>query len=202
MLLGPTNHQPRREHGQVLPDIRATKLIGVGVIVLALVVVALAYFKPNPLPRTTVRAYFGDASGIGVVGQQVRAAGVPVGEISDVQRVGDRALVTMKLDGGAPWCRRNVFANWAGWCAPSGANSISRHGNRAATDLRGDDRHAKPPRGPCPYLCRGAGAGARARRSADLRGRLHRQHGGNVAPRFSRLCGGGQWDGPRIDGLA
>src|SRR5206468_2464643 len=110
MLLGPSNHQPRREHGQSLPDPRATKLIGAAVIVLALAIVAVAYFKPNPLPRTTVRAVFSDASGIGVVGQQVRAAGVPVGEISDVARDGDSAVVTMKLDGDAPEVHRDATA--------------------------------------------------------------------------------------------
>jgi phospholipid/cholesterol/gamma-HCH transport system substrate-binding protein len=111
VLLGdPANHEPRREHGQSLPDPRTTKLIGVAVVVLALAVVAVAYFKPNPLPRTTVKAVFSDASGIGVVGQQVRAAGVPVGEISDVHRSGDSAVVTMKLDGGAPEVHRDASA--------------------------------------------------------------------------------------------
>ncbi|MDX6606676.1 MAG: phospholipid/cholesterol/gamma-HCH transport system substrate-binding protein [Solirubrobacterales bacterium] len=110
LLGGSTNHQPRREHGQSLPDPRVTKLIGAAVVALAVAIVAVAYFKPNPLPRTTVKAVFSDASGIGVVGQQVRAAGVPVGEISDVQRSGDSAVVTMKLDGGAPEVHRDATA--------------------------------------------------------------------------------------------
>src|SRR3954453_21388241 len=128
MLLGdPANQRPRREHGQSLPNPpapprpprgpgrgppnpRATKLIGLAVVGLAVLVVAVAYFKPNPLPRTTVKAMFSDASGIGVVGHQVRAAGVPVGEISDVERSGDSAVVTMKLDGDAPQVHRDATA--------------------------------------------------------------------------------------------
>jgi virulence factor Mce-like protein len=110
VLLGGTDNQPRREHGQSLPGPRATKLIGLAVVAGALLVVALAYFKPNPLPRTTVKAVFSDASGIGVVGHQVRAAGVPVGEISDVERSGDSAVVTMKLDGDAPEVHRDATA--------------------------------------------------------------------------------------------
>jgi virulence factor Mce-like protein len=111
VLLGdPPNQRPRREHGQSLPHPRATKLIGFGVVGLAMLVVAVAYFKPDPLPRTTVKAVFSDASGIGVVGHQVRAAGVPVGEISDVERSGDSAVVTMKLNGDAPEVNRDATA--------------------------------------------------------------------------------------------
>jgi virulence factor Mce-like protein len=110
LLGGPTNQQPRREHGQSLPGTQATKLIGLGVLALALLVVAVAYFKPDPLGGTTVKAVFSDASGIGVVGHQVRAAGVPVGEISDVERSGDSAVVTMKLDGNAPEVHRDATA--------------------------------------------------------------------------------------------
>jgi phospholipid/cholesterol/gamma-HCH transport system substrate-binding protein len=80
------------------------------VFALAVLIVAVAYFKPNPLPKTTVKAVFSDASGIGVVGHQVRAAGVPVGEISDVERSGDSAVVTMKLDGDAPEVHRDATA--------------------------------------------------------------------------------------------
>jgi phospholipid/cholesterol/gamma-HCH transport system substrate-binding protein len=110
LLGGQESHQPRREHGQSLPGARATKLIGLAVVVLSVLIVALAYFKPNPFPGTKVRAIFSDASGIGVVGHQVRAAGVPVGEISDVERSGDSAVVTMELNGDAPEVHRDATA--------------------------------------------------------------------------------------------
>lgn len=85
---------------------RLTKRISVGdrvlgaiLIATAFAVVAIAYSGFNPFDdSTTVRAEFRDASGIGVVGQDVRIAGVPAGRITDVERSGDNAVVTMKLD--------------------------------------------------------------------------------------------------------
>src|SRR5262245_35282500 len=65
----------------------------------ACAVVLFAYAGPNPFDdRGTVRAEVAAASGVGVVGQDVRVAGVPVGEITDVERDGDHAVVTMKVE--------------------------------------------------------------------------------------------------------
>jgi phospholipid/cholesterol/gamma-HCH transport system substrate-binding protein len=75
------------------------RALGALIVAAAVGVVLLAYAGPNPFDdRQTVRAEFADASGVGVVGQDVRVAGVPVGEITDVERSGDIAVVTMRVD--------------------------------------------------------------------------------------------------------
>lgn len=87
------------------------RLVGVVMALVTAVVLALAYFKPNPLRQTqTVRAAFADASGIGVVGADVRMAGTPVGKITGTERVGDHAVVTMELDGSAGRISRDARA--------------------------------------------------------------------------------------------
>ncbi|MDX6582784.1 MAG: phospholipid/cholesterol/gamma-HCH transport system substrate-binding protein [Solirubrobacterales bacterium] len=78
------------------------RALGAAILATAVAAVLIAYTGLNPFDgRQTVRAEFADASGIGVVGQDVRMAGVPVGEITGVERDGDAALVTMKIDGDA-----------------------------------------------------------------------------------------------------
>lgn len=90
-----TGRRPERRPAQL-------RLTGALVVLVVVTGLALAYFKPNPLANTnTVRATFADASGIGVVGADVRMAGTPVGKITDVQREGDHAIVTMELDDSA-----------------------------------------------------------------------------------------------------
>lgn len=75
------------------------RALGAVIVAVAAGAVLFAYAGPDPFDdRETVRAEFADASGIGVVGQDVRVAGVPVGEITDVERSGDVAVVTMKVD--------------------------------------------------------------------------------------------------------
>jgi phospholipid/cholesterol/gamma-HCH transport system substrate-binding protein len=78
-------------------------------IAVAIGVIAYSGFDPFD-DSTTVRAEFRDASGIGVVGQDVRIAGVPVGRITGVDRSGDDAVVTMKLDANAGPVRDDATA--------------------------------------------------------------------------------------------
>jgi virulence factor Mce-like protein len=69
------------------------------VVLALLAVIALGVIKPDPFASyRIVRAQFADASGIGVVGADVRMAGTKVGEIAGVERTGDRALLTLHLD--------------------------------------------------------------------------------------------------------
>ena len=75
------------------------RALGAGIAALGALLLGLALLAPSPFDdRETVRAEFADASGIGVVGQAVRVAGVPVGEITGVERSGSNAVVEMKLD--------------------------------------------------------------------------------------------------------
>jgi len=86
-------------------------LIGGLVVLVTVAGLVLAYLKPNPFNHTiTVRAAFADASGIGVVGADVRMAGTPVGKITGVDRVGDHAVVTMQLDDSAGRIARDATA--------------------------------------------------------------------------------------------
>ncbi|MHB8657647.1 MAG: MlaD family protein [Solirubrobacteraceae bacterium] len=79
--------------------VRATRTLGLLVIVLGLAGVVLAYTKPSLFSTPpTMRAMFTDVSGLGVTGRDVRVAGAPVGQITHVERVGDKALLTLSLD--------------------------------------------------------------------------------------------------------
>lgn len=82
-----------------LRPIGRRRATGVLVLVVVSVLLLLAYLRPNPFADTqTVRAVFDDAAGLGVVGGEVRMAGVPVGRIAEVRRVGDDALIELELE--------------------------------------------------------------------------------------------------------
>jgi virulence factor Mce-like protein len=88
--------RPRRPRGRSRGFRRVVGAVLIATVALGL---SLAYLKPDPFSHdVTVRAAFADASGIGVVGQDVRMAGVPVGKITGTTLEGDHALVTMQLD--------------------------------------------------------------------------------------------------------
>jgi virulence factor Mce-like protein len=93
LITGDTRRPPPRSY---------TVRVGIAVIGVIALVIAFAYLKPQPLMPggQTVKALFTDSSGIGVVGDEVRIAGTPVGKITDRERQGDAALVTMELDRG------------------------------------------------------------------------------------------------------
>lgn len=113
------------------------RLIGVLVLSGAILLVVLAYLRPNPFAdELTVRAMFDDVAGIGVVGTEVRMAGTPVGKISDRRRVGDDALVTMKLDPDAGPIRRDASAELRPRTAFEGTAFVElRPGSAAGKDL-------------------------------------------------------------------
>jgi phospholipid/cholesterol/gamma-HCH transport system substrate-binding protein len=87
------------------------RALGALLAALAVIAVTIGYTGFDPFDdSTTVQAEFSDASGIGVVGQDVRIAGVPVGEITDIERSGDDAVVTMKLEADAGTIRDDATA--------------------------------------------------------------------------------------------
>jgi ABC-type transporter Mla subunit MlaD len=92
-------------------SIGQTRALGLAVIAAALAVIVIGVVKPNPFASYEVaRAEFSDASGIGVVGADVRVAGTRVGQISGVQRDGDHALLTLHLDRSVGSIRRDASA--------------------------------------------------------------------------------------------
>src|SRR3954469_2700685 len=93
----------------VVPDRR--RALGALVLVAAVAGALLAWQRPDPFSgERTVRALFADAGGIAPVGAEVRMAGTPVGKVTDRERRGDLALVTMKIDGGAGPIHRDATA--------------------------------------------------------------------------------------------
>jgi ABC-type transporter Mla subunit MlaD len=80
---------------------RTTRAIGAAVLCAFALAVALIYAKPNFFPSGHLaRMMFATVQGLGVVGRDVEVAGTPVGTIVSVQRSGDAALVTVRLEPG------------------------------------------------------------------------------------------------------
>jgi ABC-type transporter Mla subunit MlaD len=82
-----------------------------GVLVLAglLAGVALLWQRPDPFASAeTVRAEVADANGLAAIGADVRVAGVPVGRVTRIDRVGNLARLTMTLDPSAGRVRRDA----------------------------------------------------------------------------------------------
>ena len=84
-------------------SLAAKRMIGFGAIVAGILIVILGVTQPNPFKDQTVyKAEFTSAQGLGAIGRDVRVAGVNVGEIGDVERDGDNAVVEIKLDEDIP----------------------------------------------------------------------------------------------------
>jgi len=74
------------------------RLAGVGLLIVISVTIVLGVVKPNPLKETyTYWAVFDSVHGLGAIDRDVRIAGVKLGEVGKVERVGDDVRVEMKL---------------------------------------------------------------------------------------------------------
>lgn len=77
------------------------RLLGIAALVLVGVVALLAITKPDPFAgRRTIWAEFDSVQGLGRIDRDVRVAGVNEGEIGEVVRVGDDALVELEVNEG------------------------------------------------------------------------------------------------------
>jgi virulence factor Mce-like protein len=74
------------------------RLVGLGMLVLIAVGIVLAATRPNPFTdRQTIWAEFDNVNGLGSIDRDIRVAGVNEGEIGQVKRVGDDALVELEV---------------------------------------------------------------------------------------------------------
>lgn len=115
------------------------RVTGVLLLIAVGALLVLAYVRPNPFADTqTVRAVFDDAAGLGVVAGEVRMAGVPVGRIADVRRVGDDALLELELGPEAGTIRTDATAELRPRIAFEGTAFVELHpgspGRRALGD--------------------------------------------------------------------
>jgi phospholipid/cholesterol/gamma-HCH transport system substrate-binding protein len=79
--------------------LRRRRTAGIGMIAIAAAALALAVIKPDPFTdRYTVWAQFDNVNGLGSIDRDIRVAGVNSGEIGEVKRVGDDALVQLEVD--------------------------------------------------------------------------------------------------------
>ncbi len=79
------------------------RLIGFAAIVGGILIVFLGIAQPNPFRHQyTYWAEFDSVQGLGAIGRDVRVAGVNVGDIGEVKREGDNALVQINLDEDVP----------------------------------------------------------------------------------------------------
>jgi len=96
----------QRLSGRRLPsfeDAASRRLLGAVVIVGVFALIVLAATKPNPFKQTqTIWVKFNSAQGLGSIDRNVRVAGVNVGTIGSVLRVGDDALMELSIDPGIP----------------------------------------------------------------------------------------------------
>lgn len=77
------------------------RLLGLAIIIAVPVLVAIGTYRPNPLAeRQTVWVEFDEAKGLAKVNRDIRVAGVNVGEIGRVVRIGDDAKLELKLQPG------------------------------------------------------------------------------------------------------
>jgi virulence factor Mce-like protein len=75
------------------------RLLGAAVVAVGFIVVVLLALRPNPFKHTQdVWVRFDNVQGLGSIDRNVRVAGVNVGSIGTVQRIGDDALVKLEID--------------------------------------------------------------------------------------------------------
>ncbi len=74
------------------------RFLGIGMIAVVAIGIVLAATKPNPfVDRTTIWAEFESVHGLGSIDRDIRVAGVNEGEIGEVVRLGDDALVELQV---------------------------------------------------------------------------------------------------------
>jgi phospholipid/cholesterol/gamma-HCH transport system substrate-binding protein len=79
------------------------RVLGVIAIFVLFAIVVLAATRPNPFRQVqTVWVRFNNAQGLGSIDRNVRVAGVDVGTIGTVLRVGDDAVMALEIDPGIP----------------------------------------------------------------------------------------------------
>ena len=84
-------------------SLAAKRMIGLGAIIAGILIVIGGITQPNPFKdQTSYWVEFTSAQGLGAIGRDVRVAGVNVGEIGDVKRDGDNAVVQINLEEDIP----------------------------------------------------------------------------------------------------
>jgi virulence factor Mce-like protein len=77
----------------------ARRLAGIGLLLGIALLIVLGVTKPNPLAhKHSYWAVFDTAHGMGAIDRDVRIAGVRVGEVGKVERIGDNVRVELKLN--------------------------------------------------------------------------------------------------------
>jgi phospholipid/cholesterol/gamma-HCH transport system substrate-binding protein len=121
------------------PSPQRLRAIGIAVVAGAILLAVVAYVKPNPFAgELTVRANFKNAATIGVSGAEVRMAGARVGEVTDVERAGDSAIVVMGIDPDAGPIGRDASARLRPRTAFEGAAFIELDPGSAGSGKLGD----------------------------------------------------------------
>ena len=84
-------------------SLAAKRMIGLGAIIAGILIVIGGITQPNPFKdQTSYWVEFTSAQGLGAIGRDVRVAGVNVGEIGEVKRDGDNAVVQINLEEDIP----------------------------------------------------------------------------------------------------
>jgi virulence factor Mce-like protein len=75
------------------------RLVGAAVVAVGFLAIVLLALRPNPFSHTQdVWVRFDNVQGLGTIDRNVRVAGVNVGSIGTVERIGDDALVKLEID--------------------------------------------------------------------------------------------------------
>ena len=128
-----------RARTNAAPPVRRQRTIGALMVLLTVVVLTLAYVRPNPFANDfDVSARFDDVTGMGVVGTEVRIDGAPVGAVVERRRDGDDAIVTMRLESTAGPIRTDATAELRPRIAFEGTAFIELHPGSAGAGRVGD----------------------------------------------------------------